>query len=221
MSETVGRRGRLFVIAAPSGAGKTSLVRALMEREPGLRFSISYTTRPQRPTEQHGRDYFFVGRDEFERMVAAGEFLEHARVFDNYYGTARRQVEQALAAGQDLILEIDWQGAAQVRAALPECISVFILPPVAAGARAPPARPRHRRRGGHPAPPARRRLRHGSLARVRPRGGQRRVRPGAGELQDVVAGRGQATRKDRPGLAELAAELTADERGQGTGDRGQ
>ena len=85
-----GRRGRLFVIAAPSGAGKTSLVRALMEREPGLRFSISYTTRPQRPTERHGRDYFFVERDEFERMVAAGEFLEHARVFDNYYGTARR-----------------------------------------------------------------------------------------------------------------------------------
>jgi len=119
LSETVGRRGRLFVIAAPSGAGKTSLVRALMEREPGLRFSISYTTRPQRPTEQHGRDYFFVGRDEFERMVAGGEFLEHARVFDNCYGTARRQVEQALAAGQDLILEIDWQGAAQVRAALP------------------------------------------------------------------------------------------------------
>lgn len=100
-----------------------------MEREAGLRFSISYTTRPQRPNEQHGRDYFFVGRDEFERMVANGEFLEHARVFDNYYGTSRRQVEDALAAGQDLILEIDWQGAAQIRAALPECISIFILPP--------------------------------------------------------------------------------------------
>jgi guanylate kinase len=117
------------VIAAPSGAGKTSLVRALMEREPGLRFSISYTTRPQRPAELHGRDYFFVSPDEFERMAAAGEFLEHARVFDNRYGTARRQVDEWLAAGQDLILEIDWQGARQVRTALPECVSVFILPP--------------------------------------------------------------------------------------------
>jgi guanylate kinase len=117
------------VIAAPSGAGKTSLVRALMEREPGLRFSISYTTRPQRPTEQDGRDYFFVGRDEFDRMVASGEFLEHAQVFDNRYGTARRFVETSLSSGQDLILEIDWQGARQVRVALPECVSIFILPP--------------------------------------------------------------------------------------------
>ncbi|HEX9207905.1 MAG TPA: guanylate kinase [Steroidobacteraceae bacterium] len=122
-------RGRLFVIAAPSGAGKTSLVRALMEREPSLRFSISYTTRPQRPTETHGRDYFFVTRDEFAAMVERGEFLEHARVFDNRYGTSRRQVEAALAAGQDLILEIDWQGAQQIRRALPECLSIFILPP--------------------------------------------------------------------------------------------
>ena len=91
------RRGRLFVIAAPSGAGKTSLVRALMEREPSLRFSISYTTRPQRPTESHGRDYFFVSKDEFAAMVGRGEFLEHARVFDNFYGTARSQVEASLA----------------------------------------------------------------------------------------------------------------------------
>ena len=117
------------MIAAPSGAGKTSLVRALMERESGLRFSISYTTRPQRPNEVHGRDYFFVAREEFDRMVAAGEFLEHATVFDNSYGTARRQVEDSLAAGQDLILEIDWQGARQIRRALPECRSIFILPP--------------------------------------------------------------------------------------------
>lgn len=123
------RRGRLFVIAAPSGAGKTSLVRALMQREPGLSFSISYTTRPQRPNEVHGRDYFFVSRDEFDRMVQARQFLEHATVFGNSYGTARAQVEQSLASGQDLILEIDWQGAQQIRAALPECCSIFILPP--------------------------------------------------------------------------------------------
>jgi guanylate kinase len=123
------RRGRLFVIAAPSGAGKTSLVRALMEREPSLRFSISYTTRPRRPTETDGRDYFFLQQPDFEAMVARGEFLEHARVFDNCYGTARSQVETALVAGQDLILEIDWQGAQQIRRAMPECVTVFILPP--------------------------------------------------------------------------------------------
>ena len=123
------QRGRLFVIAAPSGAGKTSLVRALMEREPSLGFSVSYTTRRQRPTETHGRDYFFVTAGEFEAMAARGEFLEHARVFDNRYGTARGQVETALAAGRNLILEIDWQGAQQVRSAMPECVSIFILPP--------------------------------------------------------------------------------------------
>jgi guanylate kinase len=122
-------RGRLFVVAAPSGAGKTSLVRALMERVPALRFSISYTTRPQRPTETHGRDYYFVSKADFEAMVGRGEFLEHARVFDNYYGTARGPVDSALATGQDLILEIDWQGARQIRSAMPECVSVFILPP--------------------------------------------------------------------------------------------
>ena len=123
------QRGRLFVIAAPSGAGKTSHVRALMEREPSLGFSVSYTTRRQRPTETHGRDYFFVTPGEFEAMAARGEFLEHARVFDNRYGTARGQVETALAAGRNLILEIDWQGARQVRSAMPECVSIFILPP--------------------------------------------------------------------------------------------
>lgn len=123
------RRGRLFVIAAPSGAGKTSLVRALMERERSLRFSVSYTTRRQRPTETHGHDYFFVTRDEFEAMVARGEFLEHARVFDNLYGTSRAQVEASLQAGQDLILEIDLQGAQQIRRAMPESVSIFILPP--------------------------------------------------------------------------------------------
>jgi guanylate kinase len=122
-------RGKLFVIAAPSGAGKTSLVRALMQRRPALRFSISYTTRQQRPTERDAHDYFFVDKPEFERMVAAGEFLEHARVFDNYYGTSRKQVERLLEEGQDVLLEIDWQGAQQIRLALPECRTIFVLPP--------------------------------------------------------------------------------------------
>src|SRR5512137_742440 len=99
-SHPLARRGRLFVIAAPSGAGKTSLVRALMQREPALRFSISYTTRERRPKELHGRDYFFVTQEEFAAMAARGEFLEHARVFDNSYGTSRAQVQDSLAAGQ-------------------------------------------------------------------------------------------------------------------------
>src|SRR3990170_3289312 len=113
-------RGKLFVIAAPSGAGKTSLVRAVMAHVSSLRFSISYTTRMPRPNEQHGRDYFFVDHAEFERMVAAGEFLEHARVFDNYYGTSKPQVESMLADGENVLLEIDWQGAQQIRRAMDE-----------------------------------------------------------------------------------------------------
>ena len=124
-----GARGKLFVIAAPSGAGKTSLVRALMKRTPSLQFSISYTTRKPRPNEQHSRDYFFVDHAEFERMVAAGEFLEYARVFDNYYGTSKAQVERMLRDGENVLLEIDWQGAQQIRRALPECRSIFVLPP--------------------------------------------------------------------------------------------
>jgi guanylate kinase len=126
---TAPRRGRLFVIAAPSGAGKTSLVRALMAKDPTLRFSVSCTTRPKRPSETEGHDYHFVSRKQFDRMAAAGEFLEYAQVFDHSYATPRRQAEEALAAGQNLILEIDWQGAQQVRRAMPECVSIFILPP--------------------------------------------------------------------------------------------
>lgn len=120
---------RLFVISAPSGAGKTSLVKALCERLPELKVSTSHTTRPRRPTEQDGREYFFVTNPQFDQMVAEGAFLEHARVFDNQYGTSKGQLQQKLAAGHDVILEIDWQGARQVRVALPGCRTIFILPP--------------------------------------------------------------------------------------------
>jgi guanylate kinase len=122
-------RGRLYVVSAPSGAGKTSLVKALMEREPRIRFSVSYTTRKPRPNEIPGRDYHFVSMERFQEMVAHDEFLEHAQVFDNCYATGVRAVEEALANGEQLLLEIDWQGARQVRARLPEARSIFILPP--------------------------------------------------------------------------------------------
>jgi len=122
-------RGKLFVIAAPSGAGKTSLVRALMQRMPRLRFSISYTTRKKRETEVNERDYFFVDKPTFQRMIDAGEFLEHAQVFDNYYGTSKAQVQQLLDAGENVLLEIDWQGAQQIRKTAPQVESIFILPP--------------------------------------------------------------------------------------------
>jgi guanylate kinase len=123
------KHGRLFVIAAPSGAGKTSLVKALLASEPRLRLSVSHTTRKRRPTEEEGREYHFVPVPQFEQLVARGEFLEHARVFDNFYGTARGFVEEQLRQGYDVILEIDWQGAQQVRARMPKCVSIFILPP--------------------------------------------------------------------------------------------
>jgi guanylate kinase len=202
------RRGRLFVIAAPSGAGKTSLVRALMEREPSLRFSISYTTRQQRPTETHGRDYFFVSRDEFEAMVERGEFLEHARVFDNYYGTARAQVEASLAAGQDLILEIDWQGAQQIRRQLPECISIFILPP----SRGELER-RLRGRGTDAEEVIQRRLRDAAADMTHWAEFDYVVvnddfAQALAELQAIAHGRGDASRRDRPGLRTLAEALS-------------
>ncbi len=120
---------RLFVIAAPSGAGKTTLVKALTTRNPDLRFSISYTTRPKRRNEAHTVDYLFVDKDEFDRLRAGGALLESAEVFDNSYGTSREQVEKHLDDGHHVILEIDWQGARQVRAAMPDCVTVFILPP--------------------------------------------------------------------------------------------
>jgi guanylate kinase len=121
--------GSLFIIAAPSGAGKTSLVQALMSEVPGLTFSVSHTTRAPRAGEVEGRDYHFVDPATFQHMVIEGAFLEHAEVFGHCYGTSRRAVAERLATGEDLILEIDWQGAQQVRRVIPECVSVFILPP--------------------------------------------------------------------------------------------
>ena len=122
-------RGRLYVVSAPSGAGKTSLLKALIEREPSIQFSVSYTTRKPRPNEVAGRDYHFVTAARFHEMAANNEFLEHAQVFDNCYGTGVRAVQEALANGELLLLEIDWQGARQVRARVPEACSIFILPP--------------------------------------------------------------------------------------------
>jgi guanylate kinase len=121
--------GRLYVIAAPSGAGKTSLVKALMAREPRLRFSVSYTTRKPRANEIDGRDYHFISPDRFQEMIERGEFLEHAQVYDNFYGTGVQAVRDALAAGGLVLLEIDWQGARQVRERQPDARTIFILPP--------------------------------------------------------------------------------------------
>ncbi len=123
---------KLFVISAPSGAGKTSLVRALLAARPNLLVSVSHTTRKPRANEVDGRDYHFVTPERFQALVAEGAFLEHARVFDNFYGTAKAQIQDKLAAGKDVLLEIDWQGARQVRQAMPGCSSIFILPPARA-----------------------------------------------------------------------------------------
>lgn len=120
---------RLFVIAAPSGAGKTTLVKALVTRNPELRFSISYTTRSKRRNEADGVDYLFTDKDEFNRLREGGEMLEWAMVFDNFYATSRSQVEKLLADDHNVILEIDWQGARQVRESMPDCVTIFILPP--------------------------------------------------------------------------------------------
>lgn len=203
------KRGHLFLVTAPSGAGKTSLVRALLRDHPNIRFSISYTTRQQRPNERDAHDYHFVDKAEFQRMVAAGEFLEHAQVFDNHYGTARKAVEALMTQGRDVLLEIDWQGAAQVRKLMPEAVSVFILPP------------------------SRRELER----RLRSRGTDsdeviaRRLKDAVGdmshwsefdyvvvndtfehalaELSAIVTGRGQAYRADRSGLRATVAALLA------------
>lgn len=200
-------RGHLYVIAAPSGAGKTTLVKALMEREPQLSFSVSYTTRKPRPTEVAGRDYHFVSTAEFERMIVAGEFLEHARVFDNYYGTAVAAVRSALEAGTQLLLEIDWQGARQVRARLPEAQTIFILPPSRAS-----LEERLKARSTDSEAVIRRRLQDSvsDLAHwpefdyvvVNDR-----FETALEELHAIVAGRGDGLRGDRSAVAALAVQL--------------
>jgi len=121
--------GSLFVLSAPSGAGKTSLVRALLDADPSIEVSISHTTRPRRPKEVDGVNYHFVSPDSFIRMQAEEAFLEHANVFENLYGTSAAWVGKRLAAGGDVILEIDWQGAEQIRTRMPEAVEIFILPP--------------------------------------------------------------------------------------------
>ncbi len=121
--------GTLFIVAAPSGSGKTSLVRALLERERDIVLSVSYTSRPPRPSEQDGVHYHFISRGVFELMIERGEFFEHAVVHGDLKGTARAPVMETLATGRDMLLEIDWQGARQVRAQVPGAVSIFILPP--------------------------------------------------------------------------------------------
>ncbi|MBP6514508.1 MAG: guanylate kinase [Steroidobacteraceae bacterium] len=201
------RRGRLFVVAAPSGAGKTSLLRALMALEPALGFSVSYTTRKPRINEVEGRDYFFVDHERFERMIAAGEFVEHARVFDNYYGTAQSTVQAALAEGRDLILEIDWQGARQVRARLPEAHHVFILPPSRATLEA-----RLRKRSTDSDAAIARRLQDSVTELSHWREFDYVVinddfDTALADLHSIFRGDGDALHSDRPGLAEFAAGL--------------
>jgi guanylate kinase len=206
---TATRRGRLFVIAAPSGAGKTTLVKALMEQRPELAFSVSHTTRKPRPNEVDGRDYHFVDHATFERMIAANEFLEHASVFDNFYGTSRRQVDDALAGGRDLLLEIDWQGAQQVRSRLPEAVDVFILPPSRAA-----LEERLRGRRTDSAAVIARRLQD-SVTELSHWREFRYVivndefARACADLERIVAGAGADLARDRPGLPEFAATLLA------------
>jgi len=129
------KTGTLYTISAPSGAGKTSLVKALLEAERGICVSVSHTTRPRRPGEIDGENYHFVSQQSFEELIDNGAFLEFAKVFTNYYGTSQEAVEHALSSGTDVILEIDWQGASQVREKLTDTVSIFILPPSTASLR--------------------------------------------------------------------------------------
>jgi guanylate kinase len=129
MSEIEKVAGSLFMVVAPSGAGKSTLVNALLLQEPSIRLSISYTTRAPRPAEQHGREYFFTDIADFLARRSAGEFIESAEVHGNYYGTSRLKIAEQIAAGADILLEIDWQGAQQVKQQFPAALGIFILPP--------------------------------------------------------------------------------------------
>ncbi len=129
MMTTNPSKGVLYIVSAPSGAGKTSLVKALLKSDPAIRLSVSYTTRTSRPGETDGRDYHFVTRQRFETMLSEGEFLEHAEVYGNFYGTSKGSIAHDINMGHDILLEIDWQGAAQVKSHFRESVSIFILPP--------------------------------------------------------------------------------------------
>ncbi len=201
------KRGHLYVIAAPSGGGKTSLLKALIARRPGIEFSVSCTTRNPRPGEADGRDYHFIGRKDFERLADADEFIEHANVFGNLYGTRKSVVEAALAEGRDLILEIDWQGAKQVRERLPEAVQVFILPPSRAELES-----RLRKRGSDSEDVIARRLQESTLEMSHWSDFDyvivnRDFDQALAELNAVFDGRGDASRRDRPELAALTREL--------------
>ncbi|MFO1426925.1 MAG: guanylate kinase [Steroidobacteraceae bacterium] len=201
--------GRLFVVAAPSGAGKTSLVKALLEREPRLRVCVSHTTRAQRPNEQDGRDYHFVSVARFREIEAADGFLEHAQVFDNFYGTSLMALEQAFGQGFDVVLEIDWQGAQQVRRKVPACVTIFILPP---SRRALEERLRNRRTDSDAVIARRLRDAVGDMSHY---GEFDRVvvnddfETAVADLQRIVAGRGDDLGPGRPALAPLLADLLA------------
>jgi len=203
------KRGRLFVITAPSGAGKTSLVNALLGSEPNLRLSVSHTTRPRRPTESDGREYHFVSVPQFQALIAEGQFLEHARVFDNFYGTSGAFVAAQLHAGHDVLLEIDWNGARQVRAALPACVSIFILPP----SRAALAERLAKRATDSPQVIARRL--HDAAADMSHYGEFDYVivnddfEHALGDLRRILAGAGEELKSHRPELKPLLAELLA------------
>jgi guanylate kinase len=200
-------QGRLYVVAAPSGAGKTSLVKALMEREPRIQFSVSYTTRPPRPNEIPGRDYHFVSQERFQEMIANHEFLEHARVFDNGYGTGVRTVQEALSNGEQLLLEIDWQGARQVRLRIPEALSIFILPPSRAA-----LEQRLKGRSTDSEEVIQRRLRDAAedLGHWREFDYvviNDRFEQAIEDLRDIVDNRGSRLRAERPEVVQLAARL--------------
>jgi guanylate kinase len=200
-------RGRLFVIAAPSGAGKTSLVNALLQRKPELHVSISHTTRKKRATEADGREYHFVSVEDFRQLIDQGEFLEHAQVFDNYYGTGRRPVETELARGHNVVLEIDWQGAQQVRRAMPDCVTIFILPP---SRKSLEERLRNRKTDSDEVIARRLQDAVGDMSHwkefnyvVVNDDFERAV----GDLASIIEGRGEHLRADRPELRNLIAEL--------------